>query len=109
MAAKAGILLPYKPIGITCANELNMRSVSTILLPILVQLPKYARKLSSFLEMENNLLSIPIIVVADCEVHLGIKFIKIYKDNKLILQGNWDDVSRMWAIDLVTPTITAAV
>ena len=33
--AKVGILLPHEPIEVTCANELNMRSVSTILLPIL--------------------------------------------------------------------------
>ena len=35
-AGQAGILLQYEPpIEVTCANELNMRSVSTILLPIL--------------------------------------------------------------------------
>ena len=56
--------------------------------------------------MKNILLSIPTIVDADCEVHLGLKFIKIYKDNKLILTGDRDEVSRMWTIDLVVPTTT---
>ena len=77
-AVNAGILLPHEPIEVTCANELNMKSVSTILLPILQQLPKSARKLSTFTEMKNILLlSIPTIVDADCEVHLCLKFIKI--------------------------------
>ena len=83
-----------------------MKSVSTILLPILQQLPKSARKLSTFSEMKNILLSIPTIVNANCEVHLGLKFIKIYKDSKLILKGDRDEVSRMWTIDLVVPTTT---
>ena len=87
-AEKAGICLPHELIEVTCANELNMKSVSTILLPILTQLPTSARKLSTFSEMKNILLSIPTIVDADCEVHLGLKFIKIYKDNKLILESD---------------------
>ena len=103
-AEKAGLRLPHEPIEVTCANELNMKSVSTILLPILTQLPTSARKLSTFSEMKNILLSIPTIVDADCEVHLGLKFIKIYKDNKLILEGNRDEISQMWTIDLVVPT-----
>ena len=94
-AAKAGILLPYEPIEVTCANELNIRSVSTILLPILAQLPTSARKLTTLLEIKNILLLVPTMVFADCEIHLGLKFIKIYKDNKLILQGDCDEFSRM--------------
>ena len=103
-AQQAGKLLPHEPIKVTCANKINMRSVSTILLPILAQLPTSARKLSTFLEMKNILLSIPTIVNADCEVHLGIKFIKIYRDNKLNLQGDRDEISRMWTINLKVPT-----
>ena len=56
--------------------------------------------------MKNTLLSIPTILDADCEVHLGLKFNKIYKDNKLFLEGDRDEVSRMWTIDLVVPTTT---
>ena len=44
----AGIRIPHKPIEVTCANELNMKSVSTIMLPILTQLPTSARKLFTF-------------------------------------------------------------
>ena len=54
--------------------------------------------------MKNILLSIPTIEDADCEVHLGLKFIKIYKDNRLILKGDRNEISRMWTIDLVVPT-----
>ena len=104
--ANAGILLPHEPIEVTYANEINMKLVSTILLPILQQLPKSARKLSMFSEMKTILLSIPTIVNADCEVHLGLKFIKIYKDSKLILTGDCDEVSRMWTKDLVVLTTT---
>ena len=102
-AEKTGILLPHEPIEVTCANALNMKSISTILLPILTQLPISAQKISTFLEMKNILLSIPTIVDADCEVHLDLKLIKIYKNNKLILQGDQDEVSHMWTIDLVVP------
>ena len=84
-AEKTGIILPHEPIEVTCANEIDMKSVSTILLPILTQLPTSAQKLSTFSKMKKILLSIPIIVDADCEVHLDLKFINIYKDNKLIL------------------------
>ena len=101
---KAEIRIPHEPIEVTCANEFNMKSVSTILLPILTQLPISAQKLSTFSKMKNILLSIPTIVDVDCEVHLGLKFIKIYKDNKLILEGDHDEVSCMWTIDLVVPT-----
>ena len=89
-----------------CDKISRMKSVSTILLPILTQLPTSARKLSTFSEMKNILLSIPTIVDADCEVHLGLKFIKIYKDNKLILEGDCDKISQMWTIYLVVPTTT---
>ena len=44
-AEQAGTLLPHEPIEVTCANKINMQSVSTILLPILAQLPTSARKL----------------------------------------------------------------
>ena len=72
-AEKTEILLPHEPIEVTCANELNMKSLSTILLPILTQLPTSAQKLSTFSEMKNILLSIPTIVDANCEFHLGLK------------------------------------
>ena len=69
-------------------------------------MPTSAQRLSTFSEMKYILLSIPTIVDANCEVHLGLKFNKIYKDNKLILQGDWNESSCMWTIDLVVPTIT---
>ena len=47
-AEKAGIIAPHEPIEVTCANELNMKSVSTILLPILTQLPTSAQELPTF-------------------------------------------------------------
>lgn len=56
--------------------------------------------------MKNILLTIPTIVDADCDINLTTTQIKIYKNNKLILQGNRDDVSRMWTIDLPIATLT---
>ena len=103
-AENPGICIPHELIEVTCANELNMKSVLTILLPILTQLLTSARELSTFSKIKIILLSIPTSVDANCEVHLGLKFIKIYKDNRLILEGDRDEVSRMWTIDLVVPT-----
>ena len=54
--------------------------------------------------MKNILLSIPTIVDANCEVYFGLKFIKIYKDNKSILESDRDEVSPMLTIDLVVST-----
>ena len=82
--------------------------MSTILLPLLTQLPISVQKLSTFSKIKNILLSIPTIVDVDCEVHLGLKFIKIDKGNTLILQVDQDGVSRMWTIDLVVPTTTTS-
>ena len=62
---ESGLTLQHEPMDITCANELSMRSVSTILLPILSELPTSAQKLSTFTHMKQILISIPTIVDAD--------------------------------------------
>ena len=99
-AKQSGLKLHHESVDITCANELSMQSVWTILLPIQSESPTSALKLSTFSQMKQILIPIPTIVDADYDVHLTKHFIKIYKDDCVVWEGKRDPISQMWLIKL---------
>jgi hypothetical protein len=84
-------------IEVVCANNQTMESVATTTLDI-PELSKKAETAFHFNEMQQSLLSIPLLADDGCKINLTKDNIVVTKNDKIILKGIRDKVSTLWMI-----------
>jgi hypothetical protein len=89
----------HNKIQVLCANNQSMDSVATTELTI-PELSKKARTAYHFNEMEQPLLSIPLLADDGCKINLTKDNIVVTKNDKIILKGIRDKISTLWMIPI---------
>ena len=88
----------HEPIQVTAANKGIMQSVAKRKWNLAQELSNKGSVAHEFKEMVNPLVSIPQLVDDGCEVTLTKTAIKVSKQNKPIIRGPRDPITRMWTI-----------
>jgi hypothetical protein len=86
-------------IEIVCVNNQTMESVATTQL-VIPELSMKAKTAYHFNEMEQPLLSIPLLANDGCKINQTKDNIVVTKDDKIILKGIRDKVSTLWMIPI---------
>jgi hypothetical protein len=86
-------------IEVVCVNNQSMESVATTALDI-PELSIKAKTAFHFNEMEQPLLSIPLLADDGCKINLTKDNIVVTKNDKIILKGIRDKASTLWMIPI---------
>jgi hypothetical protein len=106
-SAATGHLFPNKNneknshniIEVVCANNQTMESVATTQLNI-PELSMKAKTAFHFNEMEQPLLSIPLLADDGCKINFTKDNIVVTKNDRIILEGIRDKVSTLWMVPI---------
>jgi hypothetical protein len=86
-------------IEVVCANNQTMESVATTTLDI-PELSMNAKTAFHFNEMQQPLLSIPLLADDGCKINLTKDNITVTKNDKIILKGIRDKASTLWMVPI---------